>query len=156
MPLCNIDSSHGNLDGIDFSGADLYGCGLGEPYGTLTAQHARFVGTYLAGGEVGNADLSYSDFSHANLSGVDIGESNLTGVNFSSANLSNASPYRNWQLTNFTSANFTNANLSGVLFIKGMPGMVFTGVIWSNTTCPDGTNSDADGHTCVGHFLFGV
>ena len=26
---------------------------------------------------------------------------------------------------------------------------IFTGAIWSNTTCPDGTNSNNDGNTCV-------
>jgi hypothetical protein len=26
-----------------------------------------------------------------------------------------------------------------------------TGVTWSNTTCPDGTNSNNDGGTCTGH-----
>ena len=26
-----------------------------------------------------------------------------------------------------------------------------TGIIWGNTTCPDGTNSDAHGDTCEGH-----
>ena len=30
-------------------------------------------------------------------------------------------------------------------------GATLTGVHWSNTTCPDGTNSDNDGNTCVGH-----
>jgi hypothetical protein len=25
------------------------------------------------------------------------------------------------------------------------------GVIWNNTTCPDGTNSNNNGNTCVGH-----
>jgi hypothetical protein len=27
----------------------------------------------------------------------------------------------------------------------------FNKVTWSNTTCPDSTNSNADGGTCAGH-----
>ena len=30
-------------------------------------------------------------------------------------------------------------------------GAVFDKVIWSNTVCPDGTNSDSHGQTCIGH-----
>jgi uncharacterized protein YjbI with pentapeptide repeats len=42
--------------------------------------------------------------------------------------------------------NFTNANLSGAIGDPSSEGATF-----SNTTCPDGTNSDANGGTCVGH-----
>jgi hypothetical protein len=43
-------------------------------------------------------------------------------------------------------ANLTDANLYGTL---GDGVTNWTGVIWSNTTCPDGTNSDSDGGTCI-------
>lgn len=42
-------------------------------------------------------------------------------------------------------ANLANANLSGDNFT----GANLTGVTWSDTLCPDGTNSDNDGDTCV-------
>jgi uncharacterized protein YjbI with pentapeptide repeats len=41
-----------------------------------------------------------------------------------------------------TNADLTGANLAGANIQK---------ITWSNTTCPDGTNSNADGGTCVGH-----
>jgi hypothetical protein len=42
--------------------------------------------------------------------------------------------------------------LSGANLANGnFKGATMTGVIWSNTTCPDGTNSTHDGGTCVGH-----
>ena len=44
-----------------------------------------------------------------------------------------------------TGANLTGADLSGA----DLNGAALTGVIWSNTICPDGTNSDNDGDTCV-------
>jgi hypothetical protein len=33
----------------------------------------------------------------------------------------------------------------------GMKPATLTGVIWNKTACPDGTNSDQDGGTCLGH-----
>jgi len=94
--------------------------------------------------------FSHSDFSQATLFEVAVSEGNFTGANFRSANLSNQRGSTGfWQQSNFTGADFTNANLSGV---QDRGGDVFTGAIWANTICPDGTNSDAHGHTCIGHF----
>jgi uncharacterized protein YjbI with pentapeptide repeats len=44
---------------------------------------------------------------------------------------------------NLTGANLTGANLKGAIGLNT--------VIWSGTTCPDGTDSDNDGSTCIGH-----
>ena len=55
----------------------------------------------------------------------------FSGMNFSNFNMSGA----DLSGSNLTSANFTGANLQSV--------------IWSNTICPDGTNSDNNGNTCV-------
>jgi hypothetical protein len=40
-----------------------------------------------------------------------------------------------------------NADLGGAT----LAGANVNGVTWSNTLCPDGTNSTADGGTCAGH-----
>ena len=53
----------------------------------------------------------------------------------------------NLEGTNLPGANLTNANLTGA----NLTGAKVNGVTWSNTLCPDGTKSDANGHTCVGH-----
>jgi hypothetical protein len=29
-------------------------------------------------------------------------------------------------------------------------GAIYDNVLWGNTTCPDGTNSDQNGQTCAG------
>jgi hypothetical protein len=63
------------------------------------------------------------------------------GCNLTGANLTNA---------NLTNANLTSANLAGATFT----GANVTGVLWSNTTCPDSTNSGTNGsspESCVGH-----
>ncbi|TCB98597.1 hypothetical protein E0H26_08065 [Micromonospora zingiberis] len=44
-------------------------------------------------------------------------------------------------------ADLTNADLTGA----DLTGASINGVVWRNTTCPDGTNSDDNRHTCAGH-----
>jgi uncharacterized protein YjbI with pentapeptide repeats len=73
--------------------------------------------------------LTGTVFVRANLSGANLKDSTVSGViNLSNANLTGANLYN---------VNLTAANVSGVT--------------WSNTLCPDGTNSNANGGTCVGH-----
>ncbi len=44
------------------------------------------------------------------------------------------------------------ANLSGaILGGANLSGAELGAVIWNNTICPDGTNGDDNGGTCVGH-----
>ena len=80
-------------------------------------------------------------FNMFGVSGVNFSNANLTGADLSANTLTN---------TNFANANLTNANFGGDT-VTGTT--TVTGVIWSNTICPDGTNSNADGSTCVGHGL---
>jgi uncharacterized protein YjbI with pentapeptide repeats len=84
--------------------------------------------------DLSNANFSGSDLStghmiDARLSGVTMGGTNIAGLQLDGADL-------------------TGANLHGA---TGTPET--TDTVWSNTTCPDGTNSDQDANTCVGHFL---
>ena len=83
-------------------------------------------------------NLSGDTLSNATLTGTNLSGTNLTGANLKNANLKNA---------NLTNANLTNANLKGA----NMTGATLAGIIWSNATCPDGTNSTGDGGTCIGH-----
>lgn len=54
-------------------------------------------------------------------------------------------------------ADLTNADLRGSdlsdadLTGATLTGAKLAGVVWSNTICPDGTNSDGHGNTCLGH-----
>ena len=49
----------------------------------------------------------------------------------------------------------SNADLSGAVLSNAdlsnadLSGADLTGVYWYDTTCPDGTNSDNNGYTCV-------
>jgi Alpha/beta hydrolase domain/Pentapeptide repeats (8 copies) len=113
-----------NLRNLDLTGVNLMGVSLPSEN--------------LVGDNVTNANLSNSTLQSANLKG-DL----LTGANLAGANLIGT----NLQAVNLQGANLTNANLGGAT----LKGASLGGVQWSNTVCPDGTNSDADGNTCIGH-----
>jgi uncharacterized protein YjbI with pentapeptide repeats len=102
-------------------------------------------------------DLRYRNY----LRNVSFGSYTLLDLSDSNGNLG-VHNYSNFILANFTNAslgeaqavdsdfrgaNFTGANLSGADFT----GANFTGAIWNNTTCPDGTNSNDNSGTCIGH-----
>ena len=54
---------------------------------------------------------------------------------------------RNLSDANLFDADLTHANLDGAT----LTGAHLGGVRWGNTTCPDGTNSNADGGSCLHH-----
>jgi hypothetical protein len=90
-------------------------------------------GAYLPGTNSSGADLSNANLNEANLAGAYLANANLSGANLNRADLTVAI---------LTGANLTGANLNRA---------TLDGVAWSNTTCPDGTNSDNNGGTCIGH-----
>jgi len=85
---------------------------------------ANCVANDLSGAQLFNANFSWSNLSYANLSGANLINANLTGANLTGADLDGATMF--------------NANVSGVT--------------WSNTICPDGSNSSTNtSDTCIGH-----
>jgi hypothetical protein len=114
-----------------------------------------FVGASLAGASLSGSNLTGAVFLGANLSGANLSNSNyMAGATFTNANLTNANlSNSNLKGANFTGVNLTGANLSNSN-LKGASGLktaTLTNVVWSKTTCPDGTNSSTDGGTCLGH-----
>jgi len=75
---------------------------------------------------------------NATLAGCNLRGDNLAGAYLNGANLSGS----NLRGANLTRSTLTGANLAGANVRD---------VIWSNTICPDGTNSNANGGTCKGH-----
>jgi Pentapeptide repeats (8 copies) len=114
------------------------------------------VGDILAGQDLTDAYLFKASLLNVNLSGTNLTRANLTlaflnGANLIGANLTGA----NLDHARLNNANLTNAILTGAHHNPangGVPPDV-TGVFWSNTACPDGTNSDRVGGTCEGHGL---
>ena len=87
------------------------------------APGASLLGVQLRGANLTGADLSGADLSDADLSGATLDQGSLA------------------------KANLTGANLDGA----SLAGTKLGGVVWSATTCPDGTNSDDVNGTCVAH-----
>jgi Pentapeptide repeats (8 copies) len=112
--------------GPNLSGQNLSGTPLDSAYLVgATIQGANLHDGHLAGAILVNANLAGANLNDADLSNALLNGANLSGANLHDANLTGA---------NLTGANLTGANLNGV--------------IWSHTTCPDGTSSGDDGGTC--------
>jgi len=105
---------------------------LWQPIANLGGR-TTLAGCNLKGVNLAGAYLKDGDLSDANLNDSNLARANLTDANLTRANLNGA---------NLTNANLVGANLKGA-HVKD--------VIWSNTICPDGTNSDDNGGTCKGH-----
>jgi uncharacterized repeat protein (TIGR02543 family) len=133
-----------NLSGANLSGDDLSGDDLSD---------ADLSGADLSGADLSDANLSDANLSDANLSDADLSDANLdpanlSGANLKGANLSGANLFGvNLRGANLSGANLSNANLSGA----NLSDADLNKVAWSNTTCPDGTDSNADGGNCVRH-----
>jgi uncharacterized protein YjbI with pentapeptide repeats len=121
------------MEGADFSDADFSGATAGQNvtfnlsnFSGVDFRTAGFVASSMPA--ITGSDLTNANFSGMDLSGMVIQTDVVTNTDFSNANLSGS-----W----LSMTNLTDANLSGVT--------------WSNTQCPDTTNSDDNGGTCVGH-----
>ncbi len=101
----------------------------GQDFSNTIMNGCRFVGVSVQGVIFKNGHLSNSVFQNVDF----------TGANFQNVQFIN---------TGFSSSNLTNADFTGASFSGDFSNSSAT---WNNTTCPDGTNSDNDGNTCVGH-----
>jgi uncharacterized protein YjbI with pentapeptide repeats len=160
-----------DLTGSTFDGANLTGVSLEDD--TLTGAqfaNANLTNTDLYGGILTAANLQGAILTGSNLTAVESGSitstpaklpanwslrdgyllgpkaglvsAGLAGVDLTGADLNNADLY----LATLAGANLTDVNFDGSGVLDGTD---VTGATWSNTTCPDGTNSDNDGGTCV-------
>ncbi len=103
---------------------------------------ANFDDVVIASGALGVNNFTGDSFQNAKIQ-ANFNQNNFTNVDFTGARVRSPSADTN----DFTNANFTNADLHDSYFT----GNTLTGVIWSNTICSDGTNSNANGNTCEGH-----
>jgi uncharacterized protein YjbI with pentapeptide repeats len=131
---CGSSLASCNLMAADLVGAGLIGANLTSA--NLTS--ANLTSANLTSANLTSANLTSAILTSANLTSANLTSANLTGATLTSANLTNA---------NLTNANLKGANLKGA----NLKGANLSGVTWSNTVCPDGTNSNADGGTCLGH-----
>jgi uncharacterized protein YjbI with pentapeptide repeats len=169
VELSSVSWKFFDLGGLDFHGStlsgDLEGSSLvGANFANVDFTHGLFMnradahGVNFSGGSFGstffaqNVNFSGANFTNATFSASDpMQRVNLTGATFSQATFTGTQflPNSTNRITggDFSNAHFTNANLDGIEFLDA----IFTGVTWSNTVCPDGTNSNNNGNTCAGH-----
>ena len=99
----------------------------------------------LSGCDLRTVDFRGLLLSGINLSGADLWNAKLDGALLHSADLSNA----RLEHTILNGANLWFANLEGARHLSAAN---LEGAAFLSTTCPDGTNSDADpNRTCIGH-----
>ncbi len=128
-----------------------YDCSIAIPY----------PGVDLAGCNETSNSWELDNFTGANLvdtnwTGTEPVQSNFTDVNAEDSNRSETDPQdgnfsgadlvrTDWNGAIVVGINFTNADLQGATFESLVE---LSGNTYSNTICPDGTNSNADGDTC--------
>jgi uncharacterized protein YjbI with pentapeptide repeats len=145
--LSRANLSHANLAGANLARANLSRANLSHanlPGANLVL--ANLVYANLAGTNLFRANLSRANLPHANLSHANLTRATLVRTNLSHAYLRGAA---------LTGANLTGANLSGArLRGANLTGARITGARFSNTECPDGTNSNRNGGSCVTHIAY--
>ncbi len=129
--LCDVALSYDpstqlpSLAGLDLSSCDLSNADLRG----ANLEKAYLVGAYLPGAGLRGANLSGAVLNYANLNSATLSSASLAGASMFGADLAYA--------------DLTGADLSGAILDQA---------IWADTTCPDGTNSNAGwGGTCLEH-----
>jgi uncharacterized protein YjbI with pentapeptide repeats len=139
LEQANLSSA--SMPGADLAGADLAGATLSGAI--LTGANMSEVNLNEIKGRPPNppipATLSNADLEGANLTGASVSRDVANNANFADANLGDAE---------FADTDLSGADLEGAT----VTGADFGGVTWASTICPDGTNSDTDGGTCLNNF----
>ena len=135
------------LAALDRGGCDLSGQPIGATFLAVViangglAPNVDLSRCNLRGAIFEDAPLNGASFERSDLRDARFDRSTVGGGNFTGADLRGASVR-----AVVAGANFKDANLEGSTF----EAIQADTAIWSNTTCPDGTNSDAHGRTCIG------
>jgi uncharacterized protein YjbI with pentapeptide repeats len=126
LDLSGMDLSGANMNSVDLAGSNLTGASLAGD----TAENANLSGAILQNANLANTYLVQATMSGADLQGADLDGSSLNGATLANANLASA---------NLDGSYLWEANLTGAT----TTGVTSAGTHWSNTTCPDGANSNA-------------
>ena len=132
------DFRDASFDGLNLAGADLWGANIvGASFGG-----ADLVGTLFGGDTLAQSDLTTVNFSNADMEDAILGNTYIYSTSFDGADLTNASfDGATLIFVGFSDANLTGSDIGQAELLQNID--------WSNTICPDGTNSDSDGDTCI-------
>ncbi len=143
--LCDAILSDADLHGSDMSRVSLEDASLFRAnlsWAILNGAHAGFApftDANLSNVIWRNGDAIGASFNGADLHGIDFRGTNLRSARFLGSDL---------RYAKLGGVDFTNTDLTGANWRRSTG---LASAIFSNTTCPDGTNSDANGGTCAGH-----
>lgn len=132
-----VNWAYMDLNFVDLTSAELKGANLS--YANLFSAQMNLVnltGANLNYAKLDGVNLYFADMSNADLSSAILGNADLTNAILVEANLTDVL---------MTNADLTNANLYDAILTNAQ----IDGVTWSNTICPDGTNSDDNENTCI-------
>lgn len=142
--LCDAILTDADLHGSDLSGASLEDATVRDANlsrATLNGATAGFAP--FDGANLSNATWRDGAAIGARFNGADLHRIDLRGTNLRAADLVGTDlRYAQLDGVDFTSADLTGANWKKA---TGLDSAIF-----SDTTCPDGSNSDANGGTCPG------
>jgi hypothetical protein len=144
-PDCRYLGPYANLTDCDLAGHDLAGLDLRDSeMGNVDLNRADLKGANVS------AQVTGADLQHANLTDAVMDGANFAGTRLNDANLTGARVDGLFDGANLTGANLTDANMTGSeMYVNNHQDVaILADVVWSDTTCPDGTNSGADGGTC--------
>ena len=155
--LADFDFGFDSLCGADLRGADISRVRLragdfadfrGATANSANLSFGSYVGARFDGLTGDTVDFGFGDvrdtsYVGASMANGDFFQTILDDVDFSSAMIPNG----NMNEVTGARVNFTGADLTGLTWRDGS----LTDTVWSGTTCPDGSNSDANGGTCCGH-----
>jgi hypothetical protein len=142
--LVGANLTGANLQSTNLTGANLTNANLAAAY----VQGAVLSGAILTNASLGDAFLNNAHLSGAYLTNARLGDAILNNAHLQGAHMQGAQ----FPGASLAGANLTNANLTGGF----LGGAAVIGVQWGNTICPDGTNSNNDGGTCLGHLVPGA
>ena len=158
VSMSDADVSGANLTGDDLSFAVLSDANLkGANFNSVTFSECPAVTNpqfqLCSAADLAGATLKGVDLSGLQMNGVDLAGANLSGANLSNGNLSplvypqvqGYPPPPVYMITNLSGADLKHADLQGA----DLSSANLSGVNWAHATCPDGTNSVSDMHTCV-------
>jgi uncharacterized protein YjbI with pentapeptide repeats len=145
----------------------------GKPANEMNLSHLNLSNQDFTGTNFDSSVLSYSDFTNSNFTNATLDSrpaqfANFTGATFTNANIDyefmmDDSNFTNANMAGVTvrfsasNSNFSGTNLSNAVFNSAylvgsnMSSANLSGATWTNTMCPDGTNSNSNGNTCIGH-----
>jgi hypothetical protein len=156
----NIQMPSVMIDGVDIHGVNFSGSYMsGDVLTNDNLSGANFTNLKDIGG---NASTGEMDFDGSNLTNAvfdtntgynrySFSGANLTGIDFTGDSFSRT-PFNgaDFQSTNLTNVTFwSNTDLTGALHMDTATGL--DSVTWAVIGCPDGSNPQDNGGTCIGH-----